>query len=228
MALFFFRDFLCLCRRSIMLYCILSYLFYAILLCFLHIRQLLDGSSVFYVILLGLLKSKKMVKIDSVRQYRQRQICWLPRVKILKSGKRRVFSKSGFLTTCCAGHHFPDRYQDPAMEIENSTPAADAVHPLQTAAFLINSTTINQVNVNFTANQPDIPMTNLYYQCRAERTSSFRNNATELGVCASFGFEVGGEKHRIGSFEFKNIESEKCYLGSRVCKGSSQVNQTFV
>ena len=112
MARFFFRDFLCLCRSSIMPYCILSYLFYAILLCFLHIRQLLDGSSVFYVILLGLLKSKKMVKIDSVRQYRQRQICWLPRVKILISGKRRVFSKSGFLTTCCAGHHFPDRYQE--------------------------------------------------------------------------------------------------------------------
>ena len=95
------------------------------------------------------------------------------------------------------------------METENGTPAADVVHPLQTAAFLVNSTINNQVNVNFTASQPDIPMTNLYYQCRAERTSSFRNNATELGGCASFGFEVGGEKHRIGSFEFKNIESEK-------------------
>ena len=37
-------------------------------------------------------------------------------------------------------------------------------------------------------------MTNLYYQCRTERESTFKNNATELGGCASFGFEAGGEK----------------------------------
>ena len=207
-----------------MLYCILSYLFYAILLCFLHIGQLLDGSSVFYVILLGLLRSKKMIKIDSIRLYRQRQTCWLPRVKILKCGKRSVFSKNGLLTTCCAGHHFPDWYQAPAMEIQNRTPAADVVHPLQTAAFLVNNTTINQVNVNFTASQPDIPLTNLYYQCRAERTSSFRNNATELGGCASFGFEVGGGKGQDRQLWFrqpcfkKMLHGFACVQRSAYCK----------
>ena len=210
-----------------MIYCILSFLFYAILACFLHIGRLLDGSSVLHVILLGLLKNKKMIKIDSANNCIQRQICRFQCVSFLKNRKRRVFSKSSLLTRYCAGHQSPDRYQDPEMETENGTPAADVVHPLQTAAFLVNSTINNQVNVNFTASQPDIPMTNLYYQCRAERTSSFRNNAIELGGCASFGFEVGGEKHRIGSFEFKNIESEKCYLGSRICKGTSQVNQNI-
>ena len=46
---------------------------------------------------------------------------------------------------------------------------------------------INQVNVGQS-------MTKLYYQCRTERESTFKNNATELGGCASFGFEAGGKK----------------------------------
>ena len=57
-----------------MIYCFLSYLFYAILACFLHIGRLLDGFSVFHVILLDLLKDKRMIKIDSVSIYIQRQI----------------------------------------------------------------------------------------------------------------------------------------------------------
>ena len=49
---------------------------------------------------------------------------------------------------------------------------------------------INQVNVTNPVGQS---MTNLYYQCRTERESTFKNNATELGGCASFGFEAGGK-----------------------------------
>ena len=169
-----------------------------------------------------------MVKIDSISKYRLRQICWLQCVRILKNRNRRVFFKSSFLTTYCAGHQSPDWYQDPAMETENGTPAADVVHPLQTAAFLVNSTITNQVNVNFTASQPDIPMTNLYYQCRAERTSSFRNNATELGGCASLGLKLEGRNTKLVPSNSKTSSLRNAILGHESVRGPLKSIKTFV
>ena len=157
----------------------------------------------------------------------QRQICRFQCVRFLKNRKRRVFSKSSLLTRYCAGHQSPDRYQDPEMETENGTPAADVVHPLQTAAFLVNSTINNQVNVNFTASQPDISMTNLYYQCRAERTSSFRNNATELGGCASFGFEVGGKNTELVPSNSKTSSQRNAISDRESARGPLKLTKTF-
>ena len=85
---------------------------------------------------------------------------------------------------------------------------------------------ISDYTVNIT-NPVGPSMTNLYYQCRTERESTFKNNATELGGCASFGFEAGGGKVRIGSLELGRLESDRCYMGSRVCQGSVQVNQNI-
>ena len=115
------------------------------------------------------------------------------------------------------------------METENGTPAADVVHPLQTAAFLVNSTINNQVNVNFTASQPDIPMTNLYYQCRAERTSSFRNNATELGGFASFGLEVGGggKNTELVPSNSKTSSQRNAISGRESARGPLKLTKTF-
>ena len=205
-------DLPCLCRPFNMLYCTLLYLFYAILVCFLHIGRLLDGSSVFHVILLGLLKIKKMVKTDSVIEYRQRQICWLPCVRILKNRNRIVFSKSSFLTTYCAGHQSPDWYQDPAMETENGTPAADVVHPLQTAAFLVNSTITNQVNVNFTASQPDIQMTNLYYHAEPKEHLALEIMLPSLGGAPVLGLKLEGRNTELVPSNSKTLSLRNAIL----------------
>ena len=37
----------------------------------------------------------------------------------------------------------------------------------------------------------------------------------------------GGKKVRIGSLELGRLESDRCYMGSRVCQGSVQVNQNI-
>ena len=58
----------------------------------------------------------------------------------------------------------------------------------------------NQVAVTNPDKAQDSKMPPIYYQCKAARESNFKNNATELGGCATFGFEVGGESPRIGSF----------------------------
>ena len=50
----------------------------------------------------------------------------------------------------------------------------------------------NQVAVTNPDKAQDSKMPPIYYQCKAARESNFKNNATELGGCATVGFEVGG------------------------------------
>ena len=85
----------------------------------------------------------------------------------------------------------------------------------------------NQVAVTNPDKAQDSKMPPIYYQCKAARESTFKNNATELGGCATFGFEVGGESPRIGSFTVDEGARRNCFMGSRINKGTVPVNQNI-
>ena len=86
---------------------------------------------------------------------------------------------------------------------------------------------ISQVGGHSSAAHAEMIFPQIYYQCRAERDATFTNKATELGNGPTFGYEVGGETARIGSFEQNSKGMDSCFYGSRVNKGTTAVNQNI-
>jgi hypothetical protein len=66
-----------------------------------------------------------------------------------------------------------------------------------------------------------------YYQCRAGRDATFKNDAVESSHGAELGYIVGGEDARLGSFEDNLDTIQDCFVGSRVYRESTQVNQNL-
>ena len=60
---------------------------------------------------------------------------------------------------------------------------------------------ISQVGGHSSSAHAEMIFPQICYQCRAARDATFTNKATELGNGPTFGYEVGGETARIGSFE---------------------------
>ena len=147
-----------------------------------------------------------------------------------KSGKKDVyititFSVSSLVMTswpiCKTDLEVPG--EQPSAMSQSSSPRTSPLAPLHTmtteqVGSLLPSNSESEIKRVF----PQI-----YYQCRAEREATFKNNSTELGATACFGYEVGGETARIGSFEFDSDSCGKCFFGSRTNKGVNVVNQNI-
>ncbi len=66
----------------------------------------------------------------------------------------------------------------------------------------------------------------VYYQCRATRTSGFRDILVSVSPDESFGKKIISQSPAIGSFE-SHAGIEDTFNGSRILKGNTPVNQSM-
>jgi len=66
-----------------------------------------------------------------------------------------------------------------------------------------------------------------YYQCRAGRDATFKDDSIECCNGPELGYMVGGEAARIGSFESDVKSIENCFVGSRIYRDGVLVNQNM-
>jgi hypothetical protein len=75
-------------------------------------------------------------------------------------------------------------------------------------------------NVNNVIHDP------MYYQCRASRNSSHRDNLVSISPDSTFGKKIASQSNPVGSFE-DHSDLGKTFHGSRILKGHATVNQSL-
>jgi len=73
---------------------------------------------------------------------------------------------------------------------------------------------------------PANQLPNLYYQARAARDSTFNDNSCSISGGATLGSGVGGEMPRVGSFEKLAADMSQCFTGTRIKRGSPEIQQS--